>query len=206
VNCHLQELPENGADAVHFGLVHKLPMLPESPIRNWNWSIEHSLAGKWVPCDEEGRKHTANIHVTHHVTMFNLVSFGYLDFFATQIGPGISHIHFANPFGRGVIIQNVTPLGPLDQLLTQRFYTSATFITPGVKVIMAGQSIMISRDITIWNRKTYKKNPPLAKEDNALKRFRIWYSQFYSENSPRYFSKNDASDKSMIALRSCKIA
>jgi cholesterol 7-dehydrogenase len=37
----------------------------------------------------------------------------------------------------------------------------------------------------VWNNKRYRGKPVLAKEDHLIARHRRWYSQFYSENSPR---------------------
>ena len=37
----------------------------------------------------------------------------------------------------------------------------------------------------VWNYKTYLSKPLLVKEDVGIKKHRKWYSQFYSENSPR---------------------
>ncbi|XP_061555133.1 cholesterol 7-desaturase nvd isoform X3 [Phycodurus eques] len=41
------------------------------------------------------------------------------------------------------------------------------------------------RDVMIWNNKKYISKPLLVKEDSAIQKHRRWYSQFYSENSPR---------------------
>ena len=45
----------------------------------------------------------------------------------------------------------------------------------------------------IWNNKQYMSRPLLVQEDKLLSRFRRWYSQFYSENSPKMesFRKED---------------
>ncbi|EDX15655.1 GD11949 [Drosophila simulans] len=42
------------------------------------------------------------------------------------------------------------------------------------------------RDISIWNHKVFHRNPILAKEDASIKKFRLWFSQFYSSNSKLY--------------------
>ena len=49
------------------------------------------------------------------------------------------------------------------------------------------------RDIMIWNNKKYTGKPVFAKskEDALLTRFRRWYSQFYSEHSPRLTLQKD---------------
>ena len=52
----------------------------------------------------------------------------------------------------------------------------------------------IERDLMIWNHKTYKTKPLLVKEDSLIAKHRRWYSQFYSENSPRYSSRKEGLD------------
>ena len=37
----------------------------------------------------------------------------------------------------------------------------------------------------IWNSKRYVSRPLLTKEDHLISKHRRWYSQFFSENSPR---------------------
>lgn len=41
------------------------------------------------------------------------------------------------------------------------------------------------RDVMIWNNKKYISKPLLVKEDSAIQKHRRWFSQFYSDNSPR---------------------
>ncbi|OXA56100.1 Cholesterol desaturase daf-36 [Folsomia candida] len=43
--------------------------------------------------------------------------------------------------------------------------------------------IQISRDIRIWNRKCFLDKPILIREEQTIKLFRRWFSQFYYENS-----------------------
>ena len=44
--------------------------------------------------------------------------------FLPQVGPGAVHIELDNSLFKGLIIQNVTPLGPLRQKLLHQFYIS----------------------------------------------------------------------------------
>lgn len=37
--------------------------------------------------------------------------------------------------------------------------------------------------MVIWNHKVFRNTPLLVKEDIAIRRFRVWFSQFYTENS-----------------------
>ncbi|XP_067119629.1 cholesterol 7-desaturase nvd-like [Centruroides vittatus] len=46
------------------------------------------------------------------------------------------------------------------------------------------------RDVRVWNYKMYLKNPVYMSEDKTIAKFRKWYSQFYSENSPKLDDQN----------------
>lgn len=46
----------------------------------------------------------------------------------------------------------------------------------------------------IWNNKKYISKPLLVKEDSAIQKHRRWFSQFYSENSPRLQYQRDTLD------------
>ena len=46
----------------------------------------------------------------------------------------------------------------------------------------------------IWNNKRYVSKPMLVKEDELIGKHRRWYSQFYSENSPRYTAARTSLD------------
>ncbi|XP_042365709.1 cholesterol 7-desaturase nvd isoform X2 [Plectropomus leopardus] len=50
------------------------------------------------------------------------------------------------------------------------------------------------RDVMIWNNKKYISKPLLVKEDAAIQKHRRWFSQFYSENSPRLQYQRDTLD------------
>jgi cholesterol 7-dehydrogenase len=40
----------------------------------------------------------------------------------------------------------------------------------------------------MWQNKKFLKNPTLVKEEKSIARFRQWFLQFYSENSPKRFA------------------
>lgn len=54
--------------------------------------------------------------------------------------------------------------------------------------------VQFERDVMIWNNKTYVAKPLLVKEDSAIQKHRRWFSQFYSENSPRLQYQRDTLD------------
>ncbi len=50
-------------------------------------------------------------------------------------------------------------------------------------MIHAGSSIQVERDVKVWSSKTYEDRPALVKEDQLIRKHRVWYSQFYSNNN-----------------------
>ena len=61
-----------------------------------------------------------------------------------KIGPGIVHLEFDTPLGRGVLFHTVTPIEPLLQKVSHRFYTARTFIHPWAKLVLYGEAVMVS--------------------------------------------------------------
>ena len=45
--------------------------------------------------------------------------------------------------------------------------------------------VQVDRDVMIWNNKMFTSKPMFVKEDSYLVKHRRWYSQFYSEHSPK---------------------
>ncbi|KAJ8300919.1 hypothetical protein KUTeg_022438, partial [Tegillarca granosa] len=54
----------------------------------------------------------------------------------------------------------------------------------------------VERDVMIWNNKRYEAKPFFvkSKEDSLINKHRRWYSQFYSEHSPRLNFQKDTLD------------
>ena len=81
-----------------------------------------------------------------------------------QIGPATVHLHMEIPeYGlKGVFLQYVLPIEPLLQKVVHVFYTEPLWPAPFAKFIIWAESIMVERDITIWNNKMYASKPTLA--------------------------------------------
>jgi cholesterol 7-desaturase len=82
-SCHIQEIPENGADIAHFGTVHKngivLPSL-----------LEHKWEGNWEP-QSDGNSHKTKIVVKERTYLFGkiYVPYSYVETHIEQIGPSL---------------------------------------------------------------------------------------------------------------------
>jgi len=191
VNCHIQDIPENAADVAHLHHLHK-PVLGgdiEKPDESFiNNALNHDIKVSWYANDNPGMKHLAHMHID------DLIQGEYkglqqsilrLKFNVLQVGPGAVHIELDNSLFRGLIVQNVTPLGPLKQKLLHQFYISWHIPMVFAKAFYYLETVQIERDMVMWNNKTYLQHPIYCKEESALVKHRRWYSRFYSENSPK---------------------
>lgn len=102
-----------------------------------------------------------------------------------QIGPGYVILFLESSFGPMVILQTLTPVEPLVQKLCHYFYGPRR-LAWFIKFTLVAESINVARDVMIWNYKQFSSNPLLPKEDKLIKQFRIWFSQFYSDNSKSF--------------------
>ncbi|XP_066569444.1 cholesterol 7-desaturase nvd [Amia ocellicauda] len=199
INAHIEEIPENAADIAHLAHLHTPGIVSGTDLRYTNsktWEfLRHDWKVDWMP-EPEPNRHCSQMLVKHSLTVFGrrwpLLD---LDVVARQVGPGVVYLTFDHSFlGRGVILQGVTPVEPLLQCVSHSiFYQSG--IPPIVpKFILRAECIQFERDVMIWNNKKYVSKPLLVKEDSAIQRHRRWYSQFYSENSPRLRFQHESLD------------
>ncbi|CAI5455943.1 unnamed protein product [Caenorhabditis angaria] len=189
--CHIQEIPENGADIAHLNYLHKSapPVTKGSDIVKTNLSdmnpiVEHVWNGKWeVKSDED--KHCGVMHLDQYMKIFGFrVPLTSSKLVAEQHGPGIVHMLFDFGFwGKGVVFQTVTPEEPLLQRVRFRIFSNIPWFF--VKFFMTVEALQFERDVYIWSNKKYIKNPLLVRNDGPIQKHRRWFSQFYTENSPR---------------------
>ncbi|KAL3870480.1 hypothetical protein ACJMK2_038535 [Sinanodonta woodiana] len=200
INCHIEEVPENGADVVHLRHVHEPSIAAGTDLdKMWNilWSFSHhTWSASWEP-HAAPEEHVSTLTLSHSMKFFGkrLAPLD-LKVSARQIGPGIVYLDFVSLFGKGVFIHNLTPIEPMVQRLVHNIYVSWTYPTFVAKFFMLGEAIQVERDIMIWNNKKYIDKPMFvkSKEDSVIARHRRWYSQFYSENSPRLKFQKEALD------------
>nr|XP_032528311.1 cholesterol 7-desaturase-like [Danaus plexippus plexippus] len=89
---------------------------------------------------------------------------------------------FTSPLGPMVVLQSVTPLGPLLQRVIHRVYTPTLNAPLGAALVVL-EAYQFQRDVAIWNSKRYVNSPTYVKSDKTIRAFRTWFSQFYSKNS-----------------------
>ncbi|XP_029469917.1 cholesterol 7-desaturase-like isoform X3 [Rhinatrema bivittatum] len=190
VNAHIEEIPENAADIAHLSHLHAPGIVSGVDLRYTNsklWEfVKHTWKVQWHP-EPEPNKHCSQMLLEHALTLFGKHC-ALLDVHvvARQVGPGLVFLTFKHAFfGSGVIVHCVTPVEPLLQRVSHSIYYQANMITLIPKFILWAECMQFERDVMIWNNKKYISKPLLIKEDSAIQRHRRWYTQFYSENSPR---------------------
>jgi len=217
INCHIQEIPENGADVAHLDHLHGPSMLYGSDLHitshygakdttepmkklkeatdefRWTPIFKHHWTIRWQP-EAAPDSHMATSQLFHDLRLFNKYPLIFMQVTAKQIGPGIVHLDIETALGPCVLIQTVTPTEPLMQRVINRFYTSPTVVAPYAKLILWGEILMFERDVMVWNHKMYINRPLLVAEDRTISKHRRWFQQFYSENSPRFQYQKDTLD------------
>lgn len=200
INAHIEEVPENGADVQHLYNVHTPFMTAGIDLRYmWNrlWSFaSHLWSAKWE-AQSAPNEHIGVLTLTHQLRMFGkTVTPINMDVTASQIGPAIVYLNFDTFFGRGIYIQSITPVEPLVQKLVHNVYIDWKLPTILATFLMVSEAIQVERDIMIWNNKKFVNKPMFvkSKEDSLIAKHRRWFSQFYSENSPKLKFQKDSLD------------
>lgn len=89
VNSHIQEIPENGADAAHLMAVHGDTVLAGSSCgpRSWLWNLcgSHGWEGNWRQRMEESQKHVALSELKQYLRFFNKYRLFDVDIVAEQV-------------------------------------------------------------------------------------------------------------------------
>ncbi|XP_055371676.1 cholesterol 7-desaturase nvd [Condylostylus longicornis] len=193
VNCHIQDIPENGADLAHFSAIHGDSLIAgNQPQFKWSACLgHHNWNAIWLP--ETETKHLSKIFLQHSMRLFGKIDICSMDVSGNQIGPAFVVLHINTAFGSIIITQVVTPIEPLTQKVVHRFYGSR-LSAPFMKFLIFAESVMFERDMNIWNHKTFVNSPCLVKEDRLIKSYRNWFGQFYSSNSKTFKEAYESSE------------
>ncbi|VDM57427.1 unnamed protein product [Angiostrongylus costaricensis] len=199
VMCHCQEIPENGADIAHLNYLHlsgpnRGSNLFNIDLDNSKHWIRHVWDGNWAPKSND-ESHVSVMHLDQYLTIGGYkIPLTSSRLQAEQHGPGIVHMLFDfGILGKGVVLHHVTPQEPLLQLV--RFKIFSTVPSWFAKFFLIGEATQFERDVFIWSNKKYIKNPIVVRNDGPIQKHRRWYSQFYSENSPRLLPNGEVSNQ-----------
>ncbi|KAF6036029.1 hypothetical protein EB796_005657 [Bugula neritina] len=191
VYCHISEIPENGADIGHFNPVHQVNALYGSDLQQINKSKQmlsnHIWSNASWKADEEDW-YLATGTLEHEIKIAGYrVPFLQTNHSFEQIGPGVVYLKsFESANAPVVLYVLVVPVAPFTTKLFHVVVSRKTLIGKlQALTVISIENIMVERDIVIWNNKKFTNRSVFSSSysDELIKKFRRWYSQFYSENS-----------------------
>eukprot|EP00744_Colponema_vietnamica_P003967 GILI01006002.1.p1 GENE.GILI01006002.1~~GILI01006002.1.p1 ORF type:complete len:440 (+),score=79.98 GILI01006002.1:149-1321(+) len=179
VNCHIQEIPENGADVAHLNVLHK------DLVGDWapNFLAFHGWSATWAV--DQLKPHITNMKVFEDIKAWNsyTVPFASVQVEIHQIGPGLVTLDFHTPIGTLILHQCVLPEKVTSQRVRHVLHASSTVPRPIAKLILWAVHEQFNRDVPIWCTKRFEPKPTVSKADGPLMAFRRWYQQFYEASS-----------------------
>ena len=175
VNCHIQEIPENGADIRHFDFLHT-SVADCISFMKFEWSMlsnrasdpelhakmkhrleyvndfKMKLLNKYIT--EENKPYVNVISLDCYlkifkwrVFMFNATGF--------QVGPALVYLFLKSPFYELTFAQSITPLDKFEISVSHKIYTSwylPYFLTA---YMLYGEVRQVMNDMSIWNNKVF---------------------------------------------------
>lgn len=132
-NCHMQEIPENGADVAHLNQIHSSSVIGSGSLENRHkWFeriLKHEWIANWSPCPAPNQ-HMSTVETLSISKIFGFKIFE-LNFNIKQIGPAYVEIRIkCNLFTgmEGVLLQLVKPIGPMRNSIIHNFYFNNSII------------------------------------------------------------------------------
>lgn len=183
VNCHIQEIPENGADVAHLNVLHKDLVFDWAP----NLLAFHTWAATWKVNAE--KPFMTDMKVKEGVSALNAsftIPFTKVEVEIHQIGPAIVTLDFVTPFGRIILHQCIVPEKVTTQRVQHVLHAAPTVPRPLARFVLWATHEQFMRDAPIWCTKRYEPKPMISKADGPLMAFRRWYQQFYSPASTSF--------------------
>lgn len=211
INCHIQDIPENGADLKHFYYVHTY-IFPWLKVVTFKWNLKWMAASdpnllEYMKLQDpylnsfrrklfdkiitpENKQYLSVLSLENSLVIFGK-EFRFFTLTGFQLGPGLVYLFLKSKLFETCFQQGVTPIDKHMQRVTHRistskffpYFLSATYLWAEVQQLLA--------DAKIWNNK--KLTPRLAYDltsqaDKFMYNWRTWYSQFYEGASE--FEKN----------------
>lgn len=202
VACHVQDIPENVADARHFDYVHKrhskfLPIYYDwKPVwksstdqdidtifDDTNYKTKQFKLSKREYCEEP---FTSVLYFENSIKIkifnkFYNIPFG-MKLIAFQVGPGLVYLFFDTIFGKGMFIQTLVPKNENQQELIHKLYTERKIPYIVTAFMLYAEAQQVLNDSYIWSNKIHLEKPIVcSKTDKTLIEWRKWYSQFYTK-------------------------
>ena len=174
--CHIQEIPENGADTAHLDFLHGGFVL------DFLTAAKHTWDASWIP-QPHPQQHIAKIAIDTQISLFgHKLAFTTVQTRITQVGPGIVQLMFPTPFGKVVLQETITPIHSNVQRASHVLWCEPSVPRIVAKAIMKSTLIQFERDFIVWNSKRWIRAPLAVKEDGPLLKYRRWVKQFFDRD------------------------
>lgn len=176
VRMHAQELAENGIDAVHMPVVHHQAMLEinDRKLEMTGTQLVHHLSPKYQVYF--GSKHLGRqVDCKHDIVYHGL---GRLNNYV-YINENKMNLELIFAFYPTPIDEEHTDIHGV--FLMKKVWTKLFTKLLATKIIQNFE-LTINQDIPIWENKIYHTNPMLCEQDEPIRPFRRWATQFYAQS------------------------
>ncbi|XP_077488706.1 cholesterol 7-desaturase nvd-like [Amblyomma americanum] len=186
---HPQDIAQKVADGAHLNSLHRatclLPLeeFSRRPMDSWlcrlmalEWTASFSVAAERV---------STSLAIQMSILGWK-PRFARCRGVVTQVGPALTLVSVRNMFGNFIAVVSATPEAPFRTRIVHRSYGKPGLLSwLWCQAAERGISNMMDRDVAVWSQKAFIK-PVLLEEDDSIRQFREWYSQFYSRSSPTW--------------------
>jgi len=182
VQCALQEIPENGADVLHLGYLHR-------PSDIFPVFVQHGFTGGWNRrARDDSQWFQADLQVETWCIVCGIdVGWTKVRTEVRQIGPGIVYLQYrcspklVLPGVSGAtlhVLQTVKPVEHNLHCLQHVAYAEPGLPTALGKALLYFTVKQVDRDIDIWQTKKLELRPVLMRAERPIAEFRRWFRQF----------------------------
>ena len=181
VRCSLLEIPENGSDVAHLPALHGAFLLPSIRFLGHAWTAAWTprVASPPSPGQPLGDGALVDISITEAITCFGRRIPGtFVQVAVLQVGVTQVFLDLRTPIGRVIIVETVTPHGPLEQSVVHSVFAPPSVPRLVATLLLAATRAQFDRDVPIWNNKRYEASPTLSGADKSIAAFRRWAGRF----------------------------
>ena len=204
VNCHVQEIPENGADLRHFDYVHLEPVAGTISFTKFRWAMKTKTASdpdlmEYMKHDkkfvndfkmaklkkyltEENKPYTNVISLDCWILFFGKWEVFFFNATGLQIGPSQVILFLTSPFFEITFLQHLIPVDKFFQKVFHNCWTSTYLPYWATALILRLEVQQVLNDTIIWDKKTFGARLAYnmkSETDKFLMEWRSWYAQFY---------------------------
>jgi len=171
--CHIQDIPENGADFAHLNALHSSFFYPLP-------GVTHNWENCWWKPGEGENEHLAYLSISQELQFYGMkIPNTFSTTTITQMALGGVQLTFKTPLGNVYIVESITPEHSFLQRIGHIIHADPFVPRAVAKFFLDSTLRQFDRDIPNWSRKTFLSNPLLVKNDGPIRVFRRWAQKFF---------------------------